>query len=175
MRCGVFVALALMQSSTLLRADMIATVTVSPGPSTWSYTLFNNDPLSSPDFISSFSLSVNAPITVTGTPTGWDFSTDHATFIFWFNADPEFPYPNDVAPGSSLAGFALISSATSSQLLTYGLAGWDHSLDEPGPTVAGTVLAPSLISAVPEPKSLFLLIGGAFLLVAYHRRTHSRL
>ena len=60
---------------------------------------------------------------------------------FWYNTDPALPYPHDVRPGASLAGFSISSTATSSELLSYGLSGWDHSLDQPGPTVAGTVLA----------------------------------
>ena len=157
----------------LLRAGLIADVMATPGPTVWSYTLFNNEPTGSPNFIDSFSLTVNAPITVTGTPAGWDFSTDDTTFVFWFNTDPALPYPHDVAPGSSLGGFSLTSTATSSQLLSYGLAGWDHSLDQPGPTTAGTVLVPSNVQqSVPEPPTWSLLGSTAVMILLRHRAGH---
>ena len=161
------VVVAMMFSSRLLLAGLIADVTVAAGPPVWSYTLFNNELADSPNFISSFSLAVNAPITVTGTPTGWDFSTDNSTFVFWFNADPVLPYPNDVAPGASLGDFSLSSTATSSELLSYGLTGWDHTLDEPGPTVSGSVLAPSdsAPTSTPEPGTLWLLVTGGCLVL----------
>jgi len=56
MRSISFVASAMILSAPLARADLIANVTVTPGPSVWSYTLFNNEPTSSSDFITSFSL-----------------------------------------------------------------------------------------------------------------------
>jgi hypothetical protein len=153
------IVLVFIVSGRLLEAGLISNVTVAAGPPIWSYTLVNAEPANSPNFISSFSLAVDAPITVTGTPAGWDFSTDNTTFVFWFNADPVLPYPNDVAPGTSLGGFSLTSTTMSSDLLSYGLTGWDHSLDEPGPTTAGTVLAPSVSESVstPEPVTFVLL------------------
>ena len=161
------VVVAMMFSSRLLLAGLIADVTVAAGPPIWSYTLFNNEPADSPNFISSFSLAVNAPITVIGTPAGWDFSTDNSTFVFWFNADVSLPYPNDVAPGASLGGVSLSSTATSSELLSYGLSGWDHTLDEPGPTVSGTVLAPSVSGplSTPEPSGVTLFGSGLLFFV----------
>src|ERR1700722_10807444 len=150
-----------------LRADLIADVAEETVGTVWSYTLFNNEPANSPNFISSFSLAVNAPITIIDTPAGWDFSTDGATFVFWFNTDVALPYPNDVAPGMSLAGFSLISPGSSSQLLSYGLSGWGHAADQPGPTTGGSVFAPST-SAIPEPASAIMLCGGLVLaLVRY--------
>lgn len=155
-------------SSQLLKADLIANVAATAGPPLWSYTVFNNEQANSPNFISSFSLTVNAPITVTSTPTGWDASTDNATFVFWFNTDLALPYSHDIAPGASLAGFSLSSTTTSSQLLSYGLSGWDHSADQPGPTTAGSVLAPSA-AAVPEPATVPLVGLSVLSLIIWRR------
>jgi len=58
----------------------------------------------------------------------------------------------------------LSSTTTSSQLLDFGLSGWDHTLDQPGPTATGTVLAPSITANVPEPNSVVLLLSGMFFL-----------
>lgn len=150
-------ALAMLLSTPLLRADLIADVMAAAGPPVWSYTLLNNEAANSPNFISSFSLAVNAPITVTSTPIGWDFNTDGDTFVFWFNTDAALPYPHDVAPGAFLSGFSLSSTTTTSALLSFGLSGWDHTLDQPGPTTAGTVLSPSMVSNVAETRSLVLV------------------
>jgi hypothetical protein len=174
MRYKMLGLLVLMLSARLLKADLIADVTVTAGPPVWSYTLINNELLDSPNFITSFSLTVDAPIIVTGTPTGWDFSTDDATYVFWYNTDPALPYPHDVAPGASLGGFSISSTATSSELLSYGLSGWDHSLDQPGPTVAGTVLSPSSSATVPEPNSVYLLLGAMGFLAVKRRHANRR-
>lgn len=157
--------LVVLLSGRILEAGLISNVTVAAGPPIWSYTLVNSEPADSPNFISTFSLAVNAPVTVTGTPAGWDFSTDNASFVFWFNTDPALPYPNDIAPGTSLGGFSLTSTTTSSDLLSYGLTGWDHTLDQPGPTVSGTVLSPSVSAPAssPEPGTSWLLMAGGSL------------
>jgi hypothetical protein len=169
MRCRLLALFALSFSSHLLQAGLIADVTATAGPSVWSYTLLNNESADSSFFISSFILTVNAPVTVVATPAGWDFSTDNATFVFWFDTDPVLPYPDDVAPSSSLGGFSVSSTASFSELLSYGLSGWDHTLDQPGPTTDGTVLAPSesAPTSIPEPNSLILTACCPFAYLAW--------
>lgn len=158
-------------AARLLRADLIANVAVTPGPPIWSYTLFNDEPSSSPEFITSFSLTVNAPITVTGTPAGWDVSTDGDTFVSWFNTDPALPYPHDIAPGASLSGFSISSTTASSQLLSYGLSAWDHTLDQLGPSAVSTISAPSVAATVPETASGGLVTFCIFGFIVWRRFT----
>ena len=160
--------LLLVSGSAVAGPILTSHVDVSVGLPVWSYTVFNDEPADSPNFVTTFNLAVNAPIVVTGTPTGWDFLTDGSSFVFWFNADPSFPYPNDIAPAGSLGGFAVTSDAAgSSELLRYDLSAWDHTLDQPGPTVSGTVLAPSTSAptSTPEPGTLWLLSAGGCLML----------
>jgi hypothetical protein len=167
-----FFVLALIFSCRLLQADIITAVTVTPGPPVWSYTLFNNEPANSPNFITAFTLSVAAPIAVTGTPTGWDFLTDDLTFVQWFNTDLALPYLHDIAPGTSLGGFSVSSTAVSSQLLSYGLSGWDHTADAPGPGASGNALAPSeASSSVPEPSTAYFLSYSILAMAVLRHRT----
>ena len=130
------------------------------GPPSWSYTLSNDESANSANYITSFNLSVSAPVTVTSTPAGWDYQTDNLTYVYWFNTDPTLPYPNDIAPGASLGGFTIQSAATLSTMHDFGLSGWDHSADAPGPTFQGLVLAPS-VAATPAPSALVTVLIGA--------------
>lgn len=150
-----------MLASHNVQAQVLASHTdVITGPPTWIYTLFNDEPLASPNYVTSFTLAVNAPVTVTGTPTGWDFTTDNATYVQWFNTDTALPYPHDIAPGDSLSGFDLQSTATTSTDSDYELIAWDHIVDAPGPLVNGTISAPSTIVVVPEPNVVAMIISG---------------
>src|SRR5262249_38069832 len=122
-------------------------VNVTPG-GTWSYTIFNDEPANSAAFLAGFSLTIDAPVIVTGAPAGWDFSTDGISSVFWFNTDPALPYPHDVQPGSSLSGFSVSSPGAISEILDGEVVSWDHTLDAPGSISAGlAVLSPGTPSA----------------------------
>ncbi len=149
----VLASLLILHIGHSLFADLIANVRVNGSPPVWSYTLSNNEPTNSPNFISSFILTVNAPITTVGTPPGWDFVTDNSTYVYWFNTDVSLPYPHDIAPGTSLAGFSFSSTAPSSQPLSADVSAWDHIADGPGPTVINPVLAPSTAPALSISKT----------------------
>jgi hypothetical protein len=177
MKVLAIVVIIVVVTASRAKADLLATVSVSPGPTTWSYLISNDEPGNSSNFISSFTLSVNAPVTVIGTPTGWDFSTDGSTFVSWFNLDASLPYPHDVAPGKSLGGFSLTSTGLFSDLLGYGLTGWDHSLDQPGPDAVGVVLSPSVsppVSSVPEPSfaSIVTILAALVILFRSSQKSH---
>jgi PEP-CTERM motif len=152
----------------------LSNVSVTAGPPVWSYTVVNDEPLGSPDYVYAFTLAVSAPVTVIGTPAGWDDQTDGASFVSWFNTDAALPYPHDIAPGNSLSGFQISSSALYSQSLSFTVSDWDHSLDQPGPTFSDITLAPSTVppTPVPEPTTL-LLFGTAAAGLIWRRRTIS--
>src|SRR4051794_26696436 len=65
------------------RAQLASHVETTTASGLWNYTLFNDEPLTSPNFVTGFQINVSAPVTVTGTPTGWDFDTDGSTFVLW--------------------------------------------------------------------------------------------
>jgi hypothetical protein len=142
-------------------ADLASRVEVNQLGTTFIYTVFNDEPLGSPNFINLFHLNVAAPITITGTPPGWEFSTDNATFVSWFNSDIEAPYPDDIPP-QELVTFAIETTVTTTALLNYTVGSWDHPADTQGPAFRDRVLSPSL-QAVPEPGS-FLFFGVAVLI-----------
>jgi len=151
-----------------------ARVEVSTSPSHWSYTVFNEEPANSQNFIKFFNLDLAGPVAVSGTPTGWDFDTDGATFVLWFNTDEALPYPNDIAPGTSLGGFELQSTATASTQDFYSLVGWDHSIDDAGLVQIGSTLVPSGGAVVPEPGTLPLIAAGVVGLMPILRRRFRR-
>ena len=127
----------------------------------WSYTVFNDEPTGSPNYVTAFNLNVDAPVTVTGIPAGWDVDTNNTTFVFWFNTDAVLPYPHDIAPGSSLGGFMISSPGSVSDVITATAVSWDHSLDQPGPTSdLLSVLGPA---SVPEPSSSLLFVAGTLM------------
>lgn len=149
-------------------------IDVSVNSSIWTYTLINDEPSNSPNYINSFNLAVDAPITVINTPSGWDYQTDNSSYVLWFNTDNALPYPHDVAPATSLGGFEIGSPNAASAAQVAGLDAWDHFADAPGTTVTTTVLAPTSANAVPEPSSMAVLILGlmglALLMLNAHRR-----
>jgi hypothetical protein len=134
-------------------------VELTSGTGQWSYTLFNDEPSGSSNYISSFTLDVNAPISSIQAPVGWTYSTDMATFIFWSNADLALPYPHDIAPGGFLGDFVLQSSAPLSLPSDFTLLAWDHNQDAPGNSLSDSVLAPSIVLATPEPTVSVALLA----------------
>lgn len=119
-----------------------ARVQTSLAPNYWNYTLFNDEPAGSNRFISSFSLSIAAPVTVTGTPSGWAVETDGRSYVLWYADEYLLPYPHHIAPGASLGGFQLMSARTRSEATASLLASWNHASDDADLTVAGYALTP---------------------------------
>ena len=120
-----------------------AHVQVATQPGVWSYTVFNDEPLDSPLFIATFALGIVAPVSVIGTPDGWSFLTDNATSVLWYATDAALPYPHHIAPGTSLAGFAIQSSRTASEATGSVVTGWDHQANQAKLSRPGSVLSPS--------------------------------
>lgn len=108
----------------------------------WNYTLVNDEAPDSGRAIATFSLSIAAPVAVTGIPPGWAVETDGRSFVLWYAADDAPPYPHQVAPGASLGGFQLTSTHTRSEATPAALTSWLQSSDEAGPVAADYVLTP---------------------------------
>jgi hypothetical protein len=152
-------ALLLMMGSGTATAGLLSNVTVTTGGGNWDYTVVNQEGDTSNNWVSTFDLFFNSAITNVGSPNGWDFITDDVSFIAWFNTDLDPPFPHDIAPGTSLDGFTFTSSDPP-QLGDYDLTSWDHNLNQPGPTAAGSVSVPEFVQAVPESGSFTLLLFG---------------
>ncbi len=153
------------------KAQLASHIGVATSPPVWSYTLFNDEPASSTDFIDIFTLAVNATVTITGTPAGWESQTDNTSYVEWDSTGDAY----DIAPGASLGGFIISSTQTHSDTLAYVLQSFDHSDENLGTSSAGTVLAPSAAAPAPEPSSLTAWGLGALavglLAVCRRRRT----
>ena len=118
-------------------------VSVNPNAGSWSYALFNNEPAESPLFINAFSLDMAAPFVVTQTPPGWAVDTDNTSYVLWFAADEQLPYPHHVPPGANLGIFQIQSARNSSEGQGFIITSWNHQADDAGFTTAASVLAPS--------------------------------
>ena len=167
--------LSLLFSIGQAHAQLNSHVEVTVGASVWTYTLLNDEPAPSNNFITNYLLAVDAPVTVLSSPAGWDYQTDNSSYVFWFNTDLALPYPHDIAPGSSLDGFSIGSTSVTSASQEYNISSWDHNQDAPGSVASGTVLAPSTPAAVPEPSTITTFSIGALslLLFAVRRRVKS--
>jgi hypothetical protein len=120
-----------------------AHVDVAVEPGIWTYTIFNNEPADSPQFVATFSIEVVAPFTVTGVPEGWEMETDNVSYVLWVAADQQLPYPHQIAPGGSLGGFQIQSSSSGSESTAYVVTAWNHVSDQAGLVSPDVVLSPS--------------------------------
>ena len=157
------VGIACLAPASMSWAGPVGHVEVGQAGATFTYTLFNDGSKTSPNFLSLFHLSVDAPISVSNTPDGWDYTTDNATYVDWFSTDAELPYPHDVAPGTSLGGFTIVSAVTTAELLSYTITSFDHVANAGGPFAQGLISAPvgvADVAAVPEPGVLIHLCAG---------------
>lgn len=114
----------------------------SPSTNYWNYALFNDEPPASAQFIAAFSLAVAAPVAVTGTPDGWMVETDNISYVLWHAADYVPPYPHQIAPGRTLAGFQLMSPRTRSEASAAVLTSWNHASDQAGLVVSDYAMTP---------------------------------
>jgi hypothetical protein len=162
MRATIISFLVLIACSSSVQAQLASHAQVTTNQNNWFYTLFNDEATGSSNYVTSFALNINAPIAVVNAPAGWDFQTDNLSYVYWFNTDPGLPYPHDIVPGASLSGFTF-QSTSSSTLSDYILAGWDHAVDAPGPSVTAQILSPS---NVPEPTTPVVLFSTVVCLLA---------
>ena len=146
--------------SPVFAQNLNATTAVQVTPQgSWMYTLNNNEASTSDNWLTSFYLPINAPVSNVTSPINWTVDTDGASYVLW--SDPEsYPYPDDVAPGASLSGFSFISQSLGGNVLST-VSSWNHASDNAGPTVDLQVLSPGSAPSVPEAstwQSLGLLI-----------------
>lgn len=122
---------------------LAASLTVETSPSLWSYTVTNNEVSTSPQFINAFSLDVVALVSVVGTPPGWSVITDNSSFVLWYAADTQAPYPHQIAPGQSLSGFQLQAGSPASESTGFSLTAWNQTTNAAGLVLLGAVLSPA--------------------------------
>lgn len=155
------------------KADtMLPSVTESqPNAYIWSYSISNNAPADSGDYVYGFELAIQATITTVKAPEGWNYQTDQYSYVYWFSNSTAAPYPDDLPPGASLSGFILsanaLSGASESAILS-----WNHFTDDLGAVSYAAVDAP-MGEAAPEPVSGVLFICGIGLTFWRTRARHT--
>lgn len=120
-----------------------ARVDVSTSTNYWNYRLVNAETAGSPQHITSFALAVFAPVTVTGTPEGWEVETDNISYVLWSAADYAPPYVHQIAPGAALSGFQLMSPRVSSEATGASLGGLNQAVDDAGLVASDYTLTPN--------------------------------
>jgi hypothetical protein len=128
----------------------------------FTYTVFNDEVAGSPLFLDAFHLQVRAPFDVVSSPAGWVFETDGFTYIDWMCTNEVPPYPQDIAPGGSLAGFALRSKVTGTETNSFALTTWNHGGDTSGPVFLGKILGPAILSFDGSLTNLFYSRSNTF-------------
>jgi hypothetical protein len=123
-----------------------AQIDVKESSGVWSYTLLNDESGDSPNFINAFSLDIVAPVSVSGTPVGWQLKTDGASYVLWYAEDTQPPYPHQVAPGASLVGFSIQSEKKRSEPTGFAITAWNHQTNKAGLVKLGAVLSPSRVA-----------------------------
>jgi hypothetical protein len=123
-------------------------IEVEQAGTSFAYTVFNDEPSGSSRHVNIWTLDVNAPFEVVSTPQGWDYTTDHRSYVTWFSADSTEPFLNDIAPETFMEGFVLESVVSTSEELPYAIISWEHGDTHSGPSATGEVAVPSVISLV---------------------------
>ncbi len=137
-------SIAVLPPTQLPIALLKARVKVAVAAGIWTYTIFNDEPLSSQQFVAAFSLDVVAPVTVTGVPPGWEVETDNVSYVLWTASDLQLPYPHHIAPGGSLGGFQIQSPRKDSESTAYIVTAWNHQTDNAGLVSPGLILSPAM-------------------------------
>jgi len=127
-------------------AAVEAHVVLAQDGTNFTYTLFNDDPATSREYLNALHLNPNAPFEVASTPSGWTFVTDNFSYIDWFCTNPLLANPNDVAPGASLGGFSIRSSIATSEASSFAMTSWYRGLTNSGSLAEGSVKVPSVLS-----------------------------
>jgi hypothetical protein len=161
-------------SSPIALASTLAThIAANTSGTIWTYTLFNDEPNNSPNYIAVLALALQTNIFNITAPAGWDHTSDNSTFIQWFNTDNQLPYTNDIAPGASLGGFGFESTTTTSALVRADVGSWDHVNDLPGPP-STDVMAPVPSTEGPEPWTFSFVLAGLIVFVCVRSRPSMR-
>src|SRR5438552_17750927 len=129
-----------------LTTALEAHATVAHTGTNFAYTVFNDEPTSSPTYLVGFYLLANAPIDAVSSPAGCDLSTDNFSYVAWFCTNATVPCPNEIPPGSALDGFSIQSRTATSKPLGCAFTTWDHALTNAGPGYLGSTESPSITS-----------------------------
>lgn len=152
-----------------LSQDLLTHVTtVLPNSSTWQYAVFNDEPLTSPNFIYSFDVTVDSALTSISSPSGWSYVTDNASYVLWTSD----LLASDIAPQASLSGFVLHANAETN-LHDAFLDAFDHTTMDVGPGAILSVQAPVALpngDIVPEPAFTAAIMTGGTLVWRLRRR-----
>lgn len=117
-----YLLLGLTLASATFASAFDAHVTANQVGDAWTYTLHNDEsPLSTKRPHSLFvTLDINADLTDITSPPGWDFETDHQTYIVWVFLENQ-PISVTPAAGQSLSGFGFTSAG--SKAITMPISG----------------------------------------------------
>lgn len=108
----------------------------------WNYELVNEEDAGSGLDIVGFTLSLAAPITVTGIPLGWTMETDSVSFVRWSVLQQDQGVPGRIGPGRSQSGFQLMSPHTRSEATLSTLDAWNHAANRAGPALLDYAVVP---------------------------------
>jgi hypothetical protein len=113
-------------------------MTVTKTGNTWSYEVINGG--THP--ISIVSLFLEAPFEVSRSPPGWTVETDNCSTVAWRSTDEQPPFAHDIAPGTTMAGFAIRSKAKTSTPGQYVVQAWNLRNGTMGQAFRGQVSVP---------------------------------
>ena len=174
MLVALFLALPVVSAHPVRGQSLLASVFVDTLITpTWTYTIRNDEPASSSNWVSDFFLPIFAPIDNVESPRDWFVDTDYFSYVRWYNVEA-YPYPNDIPPGTLAAGFSFQTAETTFTQSEFLVSSWDHHLDWFGPWATGSVRVPfARPNAVPEPGLLGFAIGAMLFglsIAMLHRR-----
>lgn len=125
---------------------LLARVEVAQSGTNFNYTVYNDEAVGSARYLASWHLELNSPFQIISTPPGWDYMTDHSTYVSWFSKDSEEPFPSDIAPGAALSGFGVAAVVSTSERLSFAVTSWQHGTASSGPSLESFIKSPSVLS-----------------------------
>src|SRR3954451_25208952 len=92
------------------------------------FSLSNQEPQNPGVFVDFVHIEPKVALEVTGSPNGWQAQAG-ADYAFWHSAGPNF----DLAPGRDVSGFSIVIPNQTQNPISFALASWNRSINEPGP------------------------------------------
>ena len=138
-----------MAETLVYAGDLRARIETSAAGNIWTYSLINDEPLGSPNYLNTLNIEPRATFTVSGTPTGWLRYGTGGSSVLWYASAPEF----DIAPAATLAGFVISGQAALANPTPCTITSGNHSTGSPGAVLLGGVWTP-------PPNAVPVSLGG---------------